>query len=139
MARRKSKSQRSRSSDPDPNYNRRRYRRFNLQCPVRLAFQSGDALAEFDAFSENVSSGGILLNSPWMIPPGTTLTLVMTVLRHRLGPPLRLVAEGNAVRMESNPVDGSYAIGVRFKTPVTEIEAHPDFVLLKPPPATNSN
>ena len=111
---------------------RRNHRRFRLQYPVRITFRSGESVAEFDAVSENVGIGGILLKSHWMIPLHTIVSLAMTIQGDQVVRPLRLVAEGETVRLRNNSADATYLIAVQFAQPVTEIEAHIDYVLLRP-------
>ena len=111
---------------------RRNHRRFSLQYPVRITFRSGESVAEFDAVSENVGSGGILLKSHWMIPLHTIVSLAMTIQGDQVVRHLRLVAEGETVRLRNNSADATYLIAVQFAQPVTEIEAHIDYVLLRP-------
>jgi len=111
---------------------RRNHRRFSLQYPVRITFRSGESVAEFDAVSENVGCGGILLKSPWMIPLHTSVSLAMSIQGDHVVRPLRLVAEGETVRLGNNSADATYLIAVQFAQAVTEIEAHIDYVLLRP-------
>ena len=113
-------------------WQKRKYHRFGLRQPVLITFESGESHAELEVVSENVSSGGVLLKCDWMIPLGTLLTLKMNVQGQRALRPLRMVAHGETVRVESNKGDGTFNIAVRFISPVTKIEAHRDFVLLKP-------
>ena len=111
---------------------RRSHRRFGLRYPVRISFQSDESVAKFDAVSENVGSGGILLKSRWMIPLHTSVSLAMSIQGDHVVRPLRLVAEGETVRLGNNSADATYLIAVQFAPPVTEIEAHIDYVLLRP-------
>ena len=110
---------------------RRNHRRFSLQYPVRVTFRSGESVAEFDAVSENVGSGGILLKSHWMIPLHTIVSLTMTIQGDSVVRPLRLVAEGKTVRLRNNATGATYSIAVQFDEPVTEVEANIHFVLLR--------
>jgi PilZ domain len=114
------------------NWPKRKYHRFKLHQPVLITFESGESHAELEAVSENVSSGGVLLKCDWIIPLGTVLTLKMNVPGQRALRPLRMVARGETIRVEGNKNDGTFYIAVRFVSPVTRIEAHRDFVLLKP-------
>jgi len=111
---------------------RRSHRRFGLQYPVRISFQSDESVAKFDAVSENVGSGGILLKSHRIIPLHTIVSLAMNIQGHYVVRPLRLVAEGKTVRLGINSADATYLIAVQFAQPVTEIESNIDFVLLRP-------
>ncbi len=116
-----------------PDCQRRSYHRFHLKYPVRLTFRSGESVAVFEAASENVSKGGILLKSPWMIPLHTMVSLTMRVQGKHLVRPIRLVAEGKIVRVQADTPDGRFLVAVQFTRPVTEIEAHIDYVLVRPP------
>ena len=59
----------------------RKYRRFNLQHPVRL--NSADSIVEFDAVSRKIGMGGVLLETGFMIPHNSPASLIVTVLALR--------------------------------------------------------
>lgn len=78
----------------------RKYRRFALEFPVRMKFQSGSSNAEIEAVSENVSVGGLLIRSALPIPQHTPVTFVLSVHGKRSVRPVHLVGEGEVVRVE---------------------------------------
>jgi len=78
----------------------RKYRRFDLRCPVRVKFPSGDAIAQVEAISKNVSIGGLLLECSSMIPPRRPVSFVMTVEGDQLPRPIQLRGDGEVVRIE---------------------------------------
>ena len=112
-------------------YQRRHYHRFALKYPVHVTFHSGESVVEFEAASENVSKGGILLKSPWMIPLHTTVRVAMSVQGTHVVRPIRLVAEGTTVRLQPGPRGETFLVAVQFTHPITQIEAQVDFVLVR--------
>ncbi len=111
--------------DSDGPYPReRRYRRFNLEFPVCLSFPSRGAVRELRATSRNVSIGGLLLRSDNSLPPHTRVSLTMDVQDPRLRHPVRLVSEGEVVRVQQLESGAGFAIAIECKHPMTEIENH---------------
>ena len=102
----------------------RRYRRFDLQYPVCLSFPSRGTVCELRATSRNVSIGGLLLRSNDSIPPHTRVSLILDVQGPRLQHPVRLVSEGEVVRVEPLGSDAGFAIAIECQHPLTEIENH---------------
>ena len=111
---------------------RRRYHRFHLHYPVELTFQCGESFARIEGESQNVSRMGLLMNSPWEIPLHTKVNLAMTVQGAHLVRPIRLVADGSIVQLQPGPLDSTFLVAVQFTQPLTKIEAHLDFVLVRP-------
>jgi len=99
----------------------RKYRRFNLRYPVRVKFASGDTVAELEAFSRNVSIGGVLLETASMIPQHVPLSFVMTVQGGRILCPIQLRGEGEVVRVEPEESAG-FTIAVECKHPIAHME-----------------
>jgi hypothetical protein len=102
----------------------RRYRRFNLEFPVCLSFPSRGAVGELRATSRNVSIGGLLLRSDDSLPPHTRVKLTMDVQGPRLRHPVRLVSEGEVVRVEQLESGAGFAIAIECEHTMTEIKNH---------------
>ena len=102
----------------------RRYRRFNLQFPVRLSFPSRGTVRELATISKNVSIGGMLLRSHDSLPPHTQVSLTMDVQDPRIRRPIRLLGEGEVVRVEPLESGAGFAIAIECKRPLAEIENH---------------
>jgi len=101
--------------------NQRRYRRFDLRYPVRVRFSSGDSAAEVQMWSQNVSVGGLLLQSDSPIPPKTDVRFVITVRGGQLVRPILMKGEGQVVRLEREKSLAGFSIAVRCKRPIAEI------------------
>ena len=111
--------------DPAGPYPReRRYRRFDLQFPVHVAFPSAGKVRELDAISRNVSIGGLLLKANDSLPPETQVSLTIEAKGPRLRRPVRLVGEGQVVRVERLEPGAGFAIAIECKRPIAEIENH---------------
>ena len=105
-----------------PSYpNQRRYRRFDLELPVSLRVPSEEKVLEFAAVSKNVSARGFLLKTHDRIPPRTRVTLTMEVLGPRSRRPIRLLGEGEVVRVEALEPGAGFAIAIDCKESITEI------------------
>jgi hypothetical protein len=102
----------------------RRYRRFDLQFPVHVTFPSAGTVREHDAISRNVSIGGLLLKANDSLPPETQVSLTIEVKGPRLRRPVRLVGEGQVVRVERLQIGTGFAIAIECKRPIAEIENH---------------
>ncbi len=113
-----------------PEIQRRQFQRFRLKCPVSARFQDGDGLAEFEAESENVSSGGLLLKTSQEIPLHMEVSLVMHM--RGITRPLQLLATGKIVRVVKRRSDSTFALAVKFSSPISEIKIVMGRVVLKP-------
>jgi hypothetical protein len=102
----------------------RRYRRFDFQFPVCLSFPSAGVVRKLEAVSKNVSIGGLLLKSGDQIPPHTHVSLTMDVRSPWSSRAVRLLAEGEVVRVEPLGPGAGYAIAVQCKRPIREMEDH---------------
>ena len=102
----------------------RKYRRFALEFPVRMQFQSGSSNAEIEAVSENVSVGGLLVRSALPIPQHTPVTFVLSVHGKRSVRPVHLVGEGEVVRVEGGDGAATFMMAVKCNAPVTQLEEY---------------
>lgn len=107
-----------------PYQRERRYRRFDLEFPVRLRFPFSGTVHELDTISRNVSTGGLLLSANDSPPPHTRVSLTMDVQGPRLRRPVRLLGEGEVVRVERSGSGNGFGIAIECKRPITEIENH---------------
>jgi PilZ domain-containing protein len=111
-------------NSPAPHAKERRHQRFHLQFPVCLSFPSGGAVRELETVSENVSIGGLLLKASDHVPPRTRVSLTMDVKGPWSKRPVRLVARGEVVRVETLGPGGGFAIAVECQHPITEMKGH---------------
>jgi hypothetical protein len=81
-------------------------------------------LSELEAVSVNVSVGGMLLETAAMIPQYTSVTFLMTLDGGQILHPIKLVGEGQVVRVESNGAAPGFAIAVECKKPIAEIDTY---------------
>ena len=100
----------------------RKCRRFNLQYPLRLRFASDGGAAEAEAISLNVSTAGLLLRTASLIPRHTPVSLVMTIQGGVITRPIRIVGEGEIVRVEAREPSGTFAIAVQCRRPLSQLE-----------------
>ena len=103
--------------------NQRKYRRFNMRYPVRFRLQSEGVETEIETTSENVSIGGLLVRSAAEIPLGTPVRFTIRLhSRGAIRPKcLYLVGDGEVVRVQSSTNDGTFAIAVACKVPVSQV------------------
>jgi PilZ domain len=102
----------------------RRHRRYRLQYPVHVSFDSGHLLSQLDTQSVNVSIGGMLLESDTAIPQDTSVTFLMTLQGGQITRPIQLAGEGRVVRVESIEAGQRFAIAVECKKPISEIDSY---------------
>ncbi len=102
----------------------RKFRRFSLRYPVHVKFRSGASVAELDAVSNNISLGGLLLETASLIPPHSLVSFVMTVRGGPVIRPIQLRGEGKVVRVEAKGSAAGFAVAVECKHPVTQIEEY---------------
>ena len=105
-------------------WQRRKYRRFNLEYPVRMTFDGSGGGGELETISKNVNIGGFLVRSATAIPLHTPITFIMTVHAEQGVRPIHLVGKGKIVRVERNEDDSTYCIAVQCKMPLTQLEEH---------------
>lgn len=102
----------------------RKYRRFDLHFPVSLCYPMVGVLRELETVSRNVSVGGLLVTSNDQLPLRTPVSLTMNVVGPRFRHPVKLIAEGEVVRVESLGPGAGFAIAVECKHPIKEMEDH---------------
>ena len=107
-----------------PHQEERKYRRFDLQFPVDQSFPSSGTMHELEAISRNVSIGGILLISNDSLPPRTRVSLTMDVRGPGSGRRVRLLGEGDVVRVQRLESGVGFAIAIQCQHPITEMENH---------------
>ena len=100
----------------------RRYRRFDLQLPARLNFSYRGMVHELETVSWNVSIAGVLLRSKDSLPLQTQVSLTMDAQSPRSFRSIRLVSDGEVVRVERLDSDAGYAIAIRCNHPISEMK-----------------
>lgn len=100
----------------------RSYRRFKLEFPVHLKYQNASRTIEIETISTNLSLGGLLVRSTLPVPQTTAVTFVLSLHGSESARPIRLVGEGEVVRVEGGDVEGTYLMAVKCGTPVTELQ-----------------
>jgi hypothetical protein len=93
-----------------PHRQGRRSTRYPLHLPVSLKL-AGD---EMRARSENISLGGILLSSSFLIPEGSTVELSILMRMPDSGP--FLTARGKVLRVQQK-TSGDFAIAIECDRP----------------------
>ncbi|MBZ5689835.1 MAG: PilZ domain-containing protein [Acidobacteriia bacterium] len=94
-----------------PKHSRRR----DIRYPLHLAVSVKLGDKEIRARSENVSLGGILLSSAFMIPEGSAVGVDVGVAHpSQLG--ALLTARGKVVRVQTTP-SGDFAVAVQLERP----------------------
>jgi hypothetical protein len=98
----------------------RRFRRFNQEHLVHVRFDSGNAMAEVDAVTKNISLGGLLLESACLIPCGSPVEFTITLQRGPMSRLIKLTGAGEVVRVEPAETAGGFGIAVACSQPITE-------------------
>lgn len=106
-----------------PSRRERRYRRFKLRYPVHVWFHSGETVLEVDTVSRNVSTGGLLLDSPVAMPQQSTVSFMITVTGRTLRP-LKLAGEGSVTRVEQRTGEMGFGVAIACTAPISRIESY---------------
>lgn len=96
----------------------RRHPRFPLGYTVHLKFLGDGERQELEAMSNNVSQGGVLLDSLWPLPPNCPVEFVMTIQRSKAQKPIRLKGAGQVVRVEQHVSGGGFGIAIKCAHPI---------------------
>jgi c-di-GMP-binding flagellar brake protein YcgR len=104
---------------------KRQYRRFSLRYPVNVKFDLGNSVSELQAISNNISLGGVLLEADSAIPQRCNVSFIITVRGHDIIGRTQIVGEGEVVRVEPNRSGVGFAIAVKCKHPISELQGHP--------------
>ena len=99
----------------------RRHRRFSVRYPVLVTFPAGTP-SGIQAVSNNVSIGGVLLETDAPLPHHCDVSFVMSVPEHRVVGPIQIAGEGEVVRVEPHQSGSGFAIAVRCKRPIAKLE-----------------
>jgi hypothetical protein len=110
------------NTNPPAARKERQYRRFKLRFPVHVEFLSGELVSEIDGVSRNVSVGGLLLETPVLIPQYTSVNFVVLLRGSQFVRPIDLAGEGEVVRVESCGPEAGFAVAVKCTNPITQLE-----------------
>ena len=97
---------------------KRRYRRFNLQCPVRISTFFGNSLHELEGTTINVSIGGLFLKAQSLAPENNTARFIISV--PQAARPFVIAATGKIVRMQ--PHGTGCLIAIQCDSPLADVE-----------------
>jgi len=100
----------------------RKYRRYDLEYPVSIHFETDGKSKEITAKSKNLSVGGLLLDVPTEIPLHTLISFVMTVKGGALRRPVQLKGKGEVVRLQPEAAEKSFGIAVQCSSPMVQLE-----------------
>jgi len=101
---------------------KRKHRRCSVRYPVQVKSLPGDALPGIHAVSNNISIGGVLLETDAPLPQHCDVSFVVTVPEHRVVGPIQIVGEGEVVRVEPHTSGSGFAIAVRCTRPISKLE-----------------
>ena len=104
--------------------NERKHRRYSIQYPVQVSFDSGHVLSRVDTTSVNVSIAGMLLESDTAIPQGTSVMFLMRLRGGQILRPIHLSGKGKVVRVENIKDSQRFSIAVECKNQMAEIDAY---------------
>ena len=107
-----------------PSQPERRHRRFSIRYPVQVKFPLGSSLSGLRAVSNNLSIGGVLLEADLPIPQHCDVSFIMTVRDHDVVGSIQLAGEGEVVRVEPHRSGAGFAIAVRCKRPISQLEEY---------------
>lgn len=98
--------------------NNRKEPRFPLRCRVRLSF-SEDTEAQLVGVTQNVSLGGVLLESPSYIPENCLVSFNIVPEREQTVTPFEFAGTGRVTRVRPDPPGSGYVIALKCAHPIT--------------------
>ncbi len=101
--------------DPVPGRPERKHRRFPAIYPVQMKVHFGRAVSELQAVTKNVSVGGLLLETLSPVPQQCLVDFIMTLHGGSLTQPIRVVGEGEVVRVEPHGPGAGFAVAIKCK------------------------
>jgi PilZ domain len=101
---------------------KRKHRRFVVRYPVQVRFHFGNSVSELQAVSDNVSLGGLLLQADSPLPQSHPVSFIVRVRGHHIVGPRELGGEGEVVRVEPHRSGTGFAIAIKCKRAISELE-----------------
>ena len=93
----------------------RKHRRFLASYPVELKVYSEGTASDLQAITQNVSVGGLLLVTASPVPNHCPVDFVMTLHGGQLIRPIRVVGQGEVVRVEPLGPGAGFAVAIKCK------------------------
>jgi PilZ domain len=97
---------------------KRKFRRFNLEYLVHVRFPSGNAMAEVDAVTRNISLRGLLVESACLIPYRSPVEFSITLRGGPISRSIELTGAGKVVRVEPGKTADGFGIAVACSHPL---------------------
>ena len=106
---------------------------------IRSEASTENSVSELRAISRNISLGGVLLEADSALPQHCDVSFIVTVRGHHIIGPTQIVGEGEVVRVEPQRSGAGFAIAVKCKRPISELQGFlPAFVANTEPPETRN-
>jgi len=97
---------------------KRNDRRFALRSRIRVEFGSVEQTSRLEGVTRNVSSGGLLFESPSAIPRHRVVSFTILAQTAATTRRIEFVGEGKVVRVKPNPQGTAFAIAIRCLHPI---------------------
>jgi len=93
----------------------RKHRRFLASYPVELKVDFEGTVSDLQAITHDVSVGGLLLVTASPVPKHCPVDFVMTLHGGQLIRPIRVVGQGEVVRVEPLGPGAGFAVAIKCK------------------------
>ena len=93
----------------------RKHRRFLASYPVELKVDFDGTVSDLQAITHDVSVGGLLLVTASPVPKHCPVDFVMTLHGGQLIRPIRVVGQGEVVRVEPLGPGAGFAVAIKCK------------------------
>jgi PilZ domain len=100
---------------PPDSPEQRKHRRFSVSYPVHVKFHLEDSVSELQAVTKDVSIGGLLLETRSPIPQRCPVDFIMTLHGGPVTRPIKVMGEGEVVRVEPHGPGAGFAIAIKCK------------------------
>jgi len=100
---------------PPDSPEQRKHRRFLVSYPVHVKFHLEDLVSELQAVTKDVSIGGLLIETASPIPQRCPVDFIMTLHGGPVTRPIKVMGEGEVVRVEPHGPGAGFAIAIKCK------------------------
>jgi PilZ domain len=97
---------------------RRSHARFALRCRAQVEFTFVGTSSRLDCVTRNVSIGGLLIESPALVPEHMSVNFSITADGRQMVPALEFTGAGEVVRVQPDPSGEGCVVAIKAARPI---------------------